>query len=184
MSSLIQLIIISISVAMDALSVSIAGGIKSPKVKMIHAAKVAGFFGIFQAIMPLIGWFIGEVLSIYLAALTNWIAFVLLSIIGIKMIKESLSPHENVKDLLNNKTLTLLAFATSLDALVVGITLGLLKIPFLLSISVIGIITFLLCFIGYLFGSALGNRFGKRIEIAGGIILIIIGIKILLENFI
>lgn len=184
MASFFQLFIISVSVAMDALSVSIAGGIKSPKLKVIDAVKIAGFFGFFQAAMPLIGWLIGEVLSNVLNAITNWIAFALLTIIGIKMIKDSLDHHAEVKNILNNKTLTLLAIATSLDALIVGITLGIMKLPLLLSISVIGVITFLLCFLGYLFGSILGNKFGKRIEIVGGIILIVIGVKVLLENFI
>lgn len=184
MSSFIQVLIIAVSLAMDALSVSIAGGVQTKKVRIQNALKVALLFGVFQAVMPIIGWVIGDVLKGYIAAIDHWVAFVLLGFIGITMIKESLSNEEDKekKDMLEIKTLTLLAIATSIDALIVGITLSVLQIPFILSILTIGIVTFILCFFGYLFGSKLGEVFGKRIEILGGVALIAIGAKILIEH--
>jgi putative Mn2+ efflux pump MntP len=185
MSSFFQLFLISVSLALDAFSVSVAGGIKSQKAKKLHAAKVAAFFGFFQAAMPLAGWIIGEVLSVLISATAHWIAFGLLTFIGIKMIREALSDNESdKKDILDNKTLTLLAIATSIDALIVGITLNLLKLPLLFSVSIIGITTFVLSFFGYMFGNHIGKLFGKRVEVIGGIALIAIGLKILIDHFI
>ncbi len=185
MASFFQIIIISVSLAMDSLSVSVAGGFKAKKTSVIDAIKVAAFFGGFQAGMPLIGWAIGEIVSSYITHFSHWIAFGLLSIIGIKMIKESFEQEEGSStNILTNRTLILLSIATSIDALIVGITLGLLELPLLLSITVIGIITFILCFFGFLFGKQLAKIFGKRIEIFGGVALIAIGIKILLDHII
>jgi manganese efflux pump family protein len=182
-STFIQLIIISISLAMDSLSVSIAGGATSQKANIKQALRIASFFGIFQAGMPLIGMLIGQLLITFIANIDHWIAFALLSILGIKMIKESLEKtNEKTNNLLQTKTLILLSIATSIDALVVGITLSLLQISLLISISLIGMVTFVLCFFGFLFGKQLGAYFGKRIEILGGVALIAIGIKILLEH--
>jgi len=133
--------------------------------------------------MPVIGWLIGEVLRGFITGIDHWIAFGLLGIIGVKMIQDSLSSDTGEKkNILEIKTLFLLAIATSIDALVVGITLSLIKIPFILSISIIGLVTFVVCFLGFLFGEKLGSRFGKRIEILGGLVLIGIGTKILLEH--
>lgn len=184
MASLIEILIISVSLALDAVSVSIAGGLKSQQSKTIHAIKVAAFFGVFQAVMPLIGWYIGEMAKNLIQAVDHWVAFGLLTAIGIKMIHESLHNEENAekKDILNNKTLIILSIATSIDALIVGVTIGLLQIPLLVSVSTIGIVTFILCFLGFIFGKQIGTLFGKRIEILGGIALIGIGIKILLEH--
>lgn len=184
MTGFIQLFVIAVSLAMDALSVSIAGGMQAKKASIKNAIKVALFFGGFQAFMPVIGWIIGDVMQGYIAAIDHWVAFVLLSLIGINMIKESLKSDENKdeKDMLTTKNLSILALATSIDALIVGITLSVLQVPFIVSIITIGVITFILCFFGYLFGSKLGEVFGKRVEILGGIALIAIGTKILLEN--
>lgn len=183
MASFFQIVIISVSLAIDSLSVSVAGGFKTKKTSIIDAIKVAAFFGGFQAGMPLIGWAIGEVLSTVITEYAHWIAFILLGIIGIKMIKESFENEDGSRiNFLSNKTLTLLAIATSIDALIVGITLGLLEMPLLISITLIGTITFVLCFFGFLFGKQLANLFGKRVEIFGGIALVVIGIKILFEK--
>lgn len=184
MASLIQILLIAVSLAMDALSVSIAGGTQTKKAHVLDAVKVAVFFGIFQALMPVIGWFIGDVMKGYIAAIDHWVAFILLSFIGFTMIRESLKPDDvdGKKDILQYKTLTVLAIATSIDALIVGITLSVLEIPFLVSIVTIGVITFILCFFGYLFGNVLGSIFGKRVEILGGVVLICIGTKILIEH--
>lgn len=184
MNTFFEIFLISISLALDSLAVSIAGGSQTQKSKIMHAVKVAAFFGAFQAIMPLLGWIIGETIKDAIISIDHWIAFFLLSGIGIKMIRESLSQNqdEEKKNILNNKTLILLSIATSIDAFVVGITLGLLTIPLFISISIIGIVTFILCFFGFLFGNRLGKLFGKRIEIIGGLTLIAIGTKILIDS--
>jgi putative Mn2+ efflux pump MntP len=149
----------------------------------MHAVKVAAFFGLFQAGMPLIGWALGAVFKEYIMAFDHWIAFGLLTIIGIKMIRESLTNDPaDKKNILDNSNLIALSIATSIDALIVGVTLGIFATPLLLSIAIIGLVTFVLCFFGFLFGKKLGTRFGKRIEILGGIIVILIGLKILLEQ--
>ncbi|MDO8577225.1 MAG: manganese efflux pump MntP family protein [Candidatus Daviesbacteria bacterium] len=180
---ILQILLISISLSLDAFSVSIVGGMKVSKVKHLHALRVAAFFGIFQAVMPVIGWFIGEAMKGFIGGIDHWIAFGLLGIIGINMIRESLSDEDSErKNLLDTNTLIFLAVATSIDALVVGITLSLIKIPFILSISIIGLVTFIICFFGFLFGEKLGARFGKKIEVLGGLALIAIGIKILIEH--
>lgn len=183
MASVLHLVIISISLAADALSVSIAGGMKSQQYKTQHALKVAGFFGAFQAGMPIIGWMIGAVITNLAAGFSPLIAFVLLTIVGLKMIKESLSADEtNTKNIHANQTLFTLAVATSIDALVVGVTLEMLHLPIVLSAIVIGLVTFVLCFIGYILGRHLGNVFGKQVEIVGGVAIIAVGIKILIPN--
>lgn len=183
MSAFINIFLIAFSLALDSLSVSIAGGMRSQKSKATHALKIAFFFGIFQAGMPILGWMLGELLLDTLTIAGPWIAFVLLGAIGLKMIYESIhEAHESKKDILDTKTLTALAIATSIDALVIGVTLPLLQIPFPLAILTIGLVTFVLCFLGFLFGKKLGTAFGKRVEIIGGLVLIGIGVKILLEG--
>ncbi len=178
------ILLISLSLAMDAFSVSVTGGIKSQGAKMAQAIKVAAFFGVFQAFMPVLGWLIGEAMKGYIAGIDHWIAFILLGGIGLKMIQEARSKSPDKKDILNIKTLLLLAIATSIDALIIGITLNLLNIPFLVSIATIGITTFILCFFGFLFGKKLGGLFGRKIEILGGLVLIFLGFKILAEHLI
>ncbi len=184
MASFVQLFIISISLALDALSVSVAGGIKTQKAKIADAIKVATFFGGFQAGMPLIGWYIGVHLEKFISAVDHWVGFLLLLGIGIKMIKEALEEKEEKEkiQILNNKTLLVLAIATSIDALIVGVTLGFIKIPLILSVVCIGIVTFVLSFIGFLFGKKLGAFFEGKVEIIGGVALIAIGLKILIEG--
>lgn len=184
MSSLIQIIIIAISLSLDAVSVSVSSGIRSQKAKVLQAFKLASFFGIFQAGMPIIGWYLGEILQNLIASYAHWIAFVLLFLIGIKMIKESFDDTSEKEKLriFELKTLLLLSIATSIDALIVGITLAVIEIPLLISVSIIGIVTFVLCFLGFLFGKKLGSFFEGKIEIVGGLALIGIGLKILLEG--
>jgi len=183
MSPILQIIIISLGLATDAFGVSIAGGMRSQTAKITGAIKVGSFFGIFQAIMPALGWLIGESLKAFITAIDHWIAFVLLGAIGLKIIHEALSnPLKEKKDILNTKTLFLLSIATSIDAFIVGITLNLLEIPFLASIIIIGIVTFVLSSLGFLFGKRLGILFGKEVEILGGIALIFIGLQILLKH--
>lgn len=182
MSRVVSIFIIAISLALDAFSVSIAGGIKSQKASIQDAFKVAVFFGAFQGVMPLIGWAIGAAFRDYVNDYAGWVAFTLLSLIGLKMIYEALQDGESkLTNILATKTLILLSIATSIDALVVGVTLSLLALPLLLSALIIATITFLLCFAGFLFGKRLGSLFGGKVEIVGGLALIAIGINLLLR---
>lgn len=182
MGVFLQILLISVSLAMDAFGVSVTSGMRSKKAVINHALKIAGFFGIFQAGMPVIGWLIGEVVQEYVAVFAPWIGFLLLVIVGIKMLQKTGKKRRGTKDIFNTKTLLLLSIATSIDALVVGITLNLIQVPFVLSIATIGGVTFVLCFFGYLFGEELEELFGKKIEVLGGAALILIGCKILIEH--
>lgn len=182
MTSFLQIFVIGVSLALDAFSVSVAGGIKTQHARMKDALKVAAFFGIFQGVMPLIGWAIGAVFRDYVTDYANWIAFILLTILGLKMIYEALKDEEGSStNILNTKTLVLLSIATSIDALVVGVTLSLLSLPLLLSALVITVVTFVLCLAGFLFGKRLGSFFEGKVEVIGGVALIAIGIKLLLS---
>lgn len=178
----IQILLISASLAMDAFGVSIAGGIKSKNPKLIHAVKIAAFFGFFQAIMPVFGWLVGQGAKDAVALAGHWIAFILLGFIGIKMIREASDVSKVKGHIHHTGTLIMLSLATSIDAFIIGVTLSLIKIPFLLSITIISIVTFVLSFSGFLFGKELGRFFGRKIEILGGLALIAIGIKILIEG--
>ncbi|MDO8573723.1 MAG: manganese efflux pump MntP family protein [Candidatus Daviesbacteria bacterium] len=179
---LLQIFLIAISLSLDAFGVSIAGGIKSKDAKIIHALKIAAFFGIFQAAMPIIGWFIGGIMKNSVSSIDHWIAFALLSGIGINMLRETSKEKTNHKNIIDTRILLLLAIATSIDAFVVGITLPLLKIPLLLSVTIIGSVTFISSFFGFLFGKKLGVTLDKKVEIIAGVVLILIGLKILLEH--
>jgi manganese efflux pump family protein len=185
MTGVLEIFFISLSLAMDSVSVSIAGGMKSQTAKITHAFKVAAFFGTFQAIMPIFGWLIGKASEGFISGIDHWVAFVLLGIIGVKMMREALSKDKKIKkDILDTKTLLLLSVPTSIDALIVGITLELIGVPFLSSIIMIGLVTFILSFLGFLFGKQLGLLFGKKIGALGGIALILIGLKILIEHLV
>lgn len=182
---MITLILIAFSLALDCFAVSMAGGALDPKPRLANVLKVALFFGLFQAIMPLIGWFIGISFARFIDNYAHWISFVLLAAIGIKMIYESLKSDDDCpkRNILNLPTLILLSIATSIDSLVVGITLGLLNTPLILSITVIGIFAFTLSVAGYYLGCRLSALFKTRIEILGGIILIAIGLNTLAEHW-
>ena len=176
--------LIALGLAMDAFAVSITSGFAIKYIKIKNALMIAIFFGLFQAIMPLIGWLAGYTLKDFISGIDHWIAFGLLSIIGLKMIYESFkleSDKERV-DPLNISVLFVLSIATSIDALAIGISLSFLNISIALPSIIIGIITFLLSFMGVYIGNKLGHFFEKKIEILGGIILIAIGIKILIEH--
>jgi putative Mn2+ efflux pump MntP len=180
-SSLLNVIVIAISLSLDALAVAIAGGVKAGRARRVDALKVGLFFGGFQAGMPLLGYVLGDTFKDSVAAYSGVIAFVLLLLIGLNMIRGALgSEEDDDRDILPTRTLTLLAVATSIDALVVGVTLSLVGLPLLVSVVVIGIVTFLVSIAGYLFGTRLGSFFGSRVEIVGGLALIAIGVKLLL----
>lgn len=183
---LTSIILIAIALAMDAFAVSIASGIQLKKVKLRHALKIAFFFGFFQALMPLIGSTAGSKIKPLISGVDHWVAVILLTFIGIKMIYEACfikkEAKKEQKNPLDFKILIVLAIATSIDALAVGFSLSLLMNNFLMAIAVIGITTFILSFIGVLLGDLTGHLFEEKIEIAGGILLIFIGMKILLEH--
>ncbi|MBI4722131.1 MAG: manganese efflux pump [Candidatus Stahlbacteria bacterium] len=186
-------ILIAFGLAMDAFAVSITCGMSGLK----NALKIPLFFGFFQAGMPVIGWLIGVSLRNYIYGIDHWVVFGLLSLIGCKMIYESMkttapiaAPHtagfsmgfSTSKRELNIYVLLMLSVATSIDALAVGISFAVLKIPILTPIIVIGVITFLLSFIGIFIGNRLGRFLGNKIKIVGGLILIGIGTKILVGH--
>jgi putative Mn2+ efflux pump MntP len=183
-----NLLLIGIGLAMDAFAVSVTSGITIHKMKLKHALRIAFFFGTFQALMPFIGWHLGRIASEPVKEYDHWIAFVLLTAIGGKMIWEAVHGDKNEeerKDPLNVYVLFMLAIATSIDALAVGVSFSLLGLKILMPVVVIGAVTFLMSIAGVY----IGDHFGKRassdlMEILGGIILIGIGSKILLSQIV
>ena len=168
---------------MDAFAVSICKGLAMKKITLKKACIVGLWFGGFQALMPLIGYLLGSQFEQYITSIDHWIAFILLCLIGLSMIKEALSgEEEKTDDSLDAKTMLLLAVATSIDALAVGITFAFLQVDIVPAVSFIGVITFVLSAIGVKVGNLFGTKYKSKAEIAGGVILIVIGLKILLEH--
>ena len=180
---LFEIVVIGIGLAMDAFAVSVCKGLSMKKIEWRKAIIIALYFGIFQALMPVLGFFLGSAFSTFVKQVDHWIAFILLAIIGGNMIKESNDDEEEKRNSnIDVKTMIGLAVATSIDALAVGVTFAFFEVNLLLAISIIGIITFVLSVIGVIIGNKFGDKFQNRAELAGGIILIIIGIKILIEH--
>ena len=180
---LYEIILISIGLAMDAFAVSICKGLSMKKINWKSTIIIAIYFGLFQAIMPVFGYLLGSSFSVIVQKLDHWIAFILLAIIGGNMIKESKDDEaEKRNDKVDFKTMIILAIATSIDALAVGVTFAFFKVNIILSISIIGLITFILSFVGVIIGNKFGDKFQNKAEFTGGIILIFIGLKILLEH--
>ena len=180
---ILELILIAIGLGMDAFAVSICKGISMSKMNWKKAIIIGLYFGIFQALMPVIGFTLGKAFENLVTSIDHWIAFELLLIIGIKMIIDAFKEDNvSVNDSVNWKVMIILAIATSIDALAVGITFAFLQVNLLLAVSIIGIITFILCVIGTKIGNNFGNKFENKAEILGGIVLIFIGVKILLEH--
>jgi len=178
---------LSVGLAMDATAVSAARGMAVPKIRPRHVALVALFFGGFQALMPVIGWLVGSRVGPLVEAWDHWIAFVLLAAIGGKMLWESRkseaeATHRNEENVFGLRTMLVLAIATSIDALAVGITLPLLDAPFALSVATIGVTTAVMCIAGLLLGRRAGAMLGRRLDMLGGLILIGLGVKILVEH--
>lgn len=181
--SFLEILLISIGLAMDAFAVSVCKGLAMTKMNWKKATIIGLYFGIFQAIMPIIGYYLGESFQGLVTSIDHWIIFGLLIFIGGNMIKEALDKEkQEVNDNIDIKTMTILAIATSIDALAVGITLAFLEINLILSVSLIGIITFILSVIGVKIGNQFGTKYEKKAEFVGGLILILIGVKILLEH--
>lgn len=181
---LAELFILAIGLSMDAFAVSICKGLATEKLKIKHTIIAGLWFGGFQALMPLIGYFLGTTFEKYVTAIDHWIAFVLLGAIGGNMIKEAFSGEENEADgSFGIKTMLVMAIATSIDALAIGITFALLPdVNIIAAVSFIGIITFILSAIGVKLGNVFGAKYKSKAELTGGIILVILGIKILIEH--
>lgn len=180
---LVELIILSVGLAMDAFAVSICKGLAMKKMKWKNAIIIGLYFGIFQAIMPLIGYLLGVSFQSAITSIDHWVAFVLLVGIGANMIREAISKEkEEANDSIKIKDMLILAIATSIDALAIGITFAFLEVNITLAVSLIGIITFIISVIGVKIGNIFGDKYERKAELAGGIILIGFGIKILIEH--
>ena len=182
--SILEILLLGIGLSMDAFAVSICKGLSTKKLQIKHYLIIGAWFGGFQALMPTIGYFLGSTFEQYITAFDHWVAFVLLAAIGASMIKESFSKEESeANSSFAFKTMLLMALATSIDALAVGITFALLpdvNVP--LAVCLIGVTTFVCSAAGLKVGNLFGLRYKAKAELAGGIILILIGLKILLEH--
>ena len=179
----LELLLIGVGLAMDAFAVSICKGLNMKTINKKHCFIIALFFGGFQALMPAIGYVLGAQFQETIASIDHWIAFVLLALIGGNMIHEALDNDEEEADAsLDVKTMFLLAVATSIDALAIGITFAFLKVNIIPAVCFIGIVTFIISFAGVKIGNVFGVRYKNKAEIVGGVILILLGLKILLEH--
>lgn len=184
----VELFLIAVGLSMDAFAVSVCKGLCMKRLNVRQAVVIALFFGGFQALMPLIGWALGTQFEKYITPVDHWIAFVLLAIIGGKMLWDAF--HEDdiegascpADGKLDLRELVMMAVATSIDALAIGITLAFLRVDIVASVGLIGITTFVLSIVGVAVGHRFGARYEKPATIAGGVVLILIGLKILLEH--
>jgi len=188
-----ELLLTAVGLSMDAFAVSVCKGLAMKRMRYGQAVVIGLYFGIFQAVMPLIGWLLGTSFSRYIEAFDHWIAFVLLVVIGGHMVVEVLRGEdeedevclcaaEAAEEHLDIKELFLLAIATSIDALAVGVTFAFLQVNIVPAIIIIGSVTFVISAAGVFIGNIFGSKYKSRAELAGGIILILLGIKILLEH--
>lgn len=182
--SIIEIALIGVGLAMDAFAVSICKGLAMRRMNYKKAIIIAAFFGVFQALMPALGYVLGTTFANKIAAIDHWIAFILLALIGANMIKEALSSDDDEcqDDSLRLGDLIMLSIATSIDALAVGITFAFFNVSLLLSVSMIGIITFIICVIGVKVGNVFGEKYKSKAKLAGGLILIVMGAKILIDH--
>lgn len=195
--SIFNIVLIGVGLAMDAFAVTIAKSLLVKDIKKKEILTIAGVFGLFQAGMPLLGWLAGIKFESYITAIDHWIAFILLGVIGGKMIYESLKGHDDEeveveakdelaidsnKNRFTLKSLFILGVATSIDALAVGVSFAFLNVSIIPAIIIIGVTTFVLCILAVYIGRIFGSLIQKRAELFGGIILVIIGTKILLEH--
>lgn len=178
-----ELFLIAVGLSMDAFAVAICKGLSTRELRGGHMAVTGFFFGGFQALMPLAGYLLGTQFKSYIVAVDHWIALVLLSAIGINMLRESRNEHcENVGNSFNLKSMLVLSVATSIDALAVGVTFAFLHVDIVPAVSFIGVTTFILSAVGVKTGNIFGTKFKSKAEAAGGIILIAMGVKILIEH--
>lgn len=180
---IIELFLLGVGLSMDAFAVSICKGLGVKEVKPKHMGCCGLWFGGFQALMPLIGYILGSAFESYITKIDHWIAFVLLVFIGVNMIREALSDEEEQTSAsFGFKTMLLMAIATSIDALAVGITFAFLGVNIWMAITLIGCTTFVFSAAGVKIGNVFGNKYKAKAEIVGGVILIAIGCKILIEH--
>jgi putative Mn2+ efflux pump MntP len=189
---IVELFIIAVGLSMDAFAVAICKGLSMNKMSYKNAVTAGLFFGGFQALMPLIGYMLGNQFSRYITSFDHWIAFVLLLLIGLNMIKESREKKsectdqgcgsDGKEDSFSLKNMTVLAIATSIDALAIGVTFAFLKVNIVSAVTFIGIVTFIFSFLGVKIGNVFGAKFESKAELAGGIILVAMGLKILFEH--
>lgn len=178
-----EIFIIGVGLAMDAFAVSVCKGLSGFKFEFKKGLVVALYFGLFQGIMPLLGFLLGVSFEQFIVGIDHWIAFILLFMIGFNMIKESFSKEGTYMDgCVCFFHMFPLAIATSIDALTVGIMLAFLRVNIIFSITIISIVTFILTFIGYKLGNVFGNKYEKKAQLLGGFILIFMGFKILIEH--
>ena len=182
---IVELFLIAVGLSMDAFAVSVCKGLAMRKCTWKKAAIVGLYFGVFQAGMPVIGYVLGVQFKDVITSIDHWIAFILLGIIGVNMIREAIGRCEECEEQdesLDVRTMVGLAVATSIDALAVGVTFAFLQVEIIPAVSFIGITTFLISFAGVKIGNVFGSKYKKRAEITGGIILILLGAKILIEH--
>ena len=179
---IIELFVLAVGLSMDAFAVSVCKGLSLGRIGKKHMFLAGAWFGGFQALMPLLGYYMGKFFTDMITEYDHWIAFILLIIIGGKMIKESFGGDENMDSSMAVRSMLLLAIATSIDALAVGVTFAFLKVSIIPAVSFIGLVTFVCSAIGVKIGSIFGTRYRAKAELCGGIILILIGGKILLEG--
>ncbi len=188
---MLEILLLALALAMDAFAVSIGAGICIPDIRLFHALRASLAFGLFQFGMPVIGWLLGGAFRSYIDGIDHWLAFGLLAFIGVKMIIESFSAGKDSScseeglrktDIRNMGTLLVLSVATSIDAMAVGLSYSVVGAAILMPAAAIGVVTFLLCAIGIEFGKRIGARFEGWAELAGGLVLIGIGTKILIEH--
>lgn len=177
-----ELFLVAVSLSMDAFAVSVCKGLSVKRLRPRHCAITGLYFGGFQALMPLLGWLLGRQFESLIKSVDHWIAFVLLALIGANMIREALGGEEDANDSFSFKTMLPLAVATSIDALALGVTFAFLEVQILPAILLIGCTTFALSAAGVKIGNAFGSGFQSKAEIAGGVILILLGTKILIEH--
>ena len=181
---ILSVALIAIGLAMDAFAVSIANGIVITQQRKKSALIISSFFAGFQMLMPIIGWLAGFSLQTIIVGIDHWIAFGLLTVIGAKMIHDSTKRETAHETTLRLHSLLTMSIATSIDALMVGLSFAFIQTEILLPVAIIGLVTFLLSFVGFFFGCGIGKVFGNRIKVVGGLVLIAIGVRILIEHLV
>lgn len=180
--SIFELFLLAVGLSMDAFAVSVCKGLSVKKLQFKHALLAGLYFGGFQALMPVIGYFAGSCFADLISSYDHWVVFILLLLIGGNMVKESFGHDEPLNDSFCVRNMLLLAVATSIDALAVGVSFAFLQVNIAYAAGFIGIITFILSAAGIKIGNVFGSRYKSKAELAGGIILILIGFKVLLEH--
>lgn len=178
----LELFVIAVGLSMDAFAVSVCKGLSLGKINKKHMCIAGAWFGGFQGLMPLIGYFLGSTFSDMITKWDHWIAFILLAIIGGNMVKEAFGEEEEVDASMTVKAMFLLAIATSIDALAVGVTFAFMKVNIWIAVTFIACITFICSAFGVKIGSIFGTKYKSKAELFGGVVLILIGLKILLEG--